>query len=443
MAGRISDRLQRQAIQEGLMKFELFKELPASAKEELAGLAEEVGFERHEVVLREGEPPKDCFLIVTGEVGLYTSATAAESKQAEKVTEAGAQAADDEGNHDEEAIEEDLQNSDEDDDDLGRCVATMHAGDTIGVMALMQDRKYWGSAKCIQDCKMLIIRQADFLRIVKDSMSREWVEKDAFIQAHLFGMREFASTFVPNSGKSHATHMFAKRRFSSGVTLLRERSVADNAIYIVFSGSVSFYRASSGVKLLPHKEERQEPHLKFNLKPSASRNTEKRLSSMVSGAVFSNAQFVAGVGAPEPFTVLAGPQGCEVFVCEGENFQKLPYKVLAPVREYLSGLARSRLERFSSTLLLTSSAPSLMPKKASAARPLKGPSSSLTPALSDALGASSPHDEAKIQRTKSATRRMEKLQIAFPRSPSMPQLLEHILKETSKVGPSKNEWSEG
>jgi len=182
-------------------------------------------------------------------------------------------------------------------------------------------------------------------------MSRDWVEKDKFLQTHLVGIREHARHFVPITGKSHATYMFVKRRYKSGHVFLKEGSQVDGAIYVVFQGSVGFYRAAPGQNLSkpdlswrnPVMEQRKPLGL---LQPTSAGVLAKeyRLCHMLPGGVFSSVPATGNVG-PEPFSIVAGGQGCEVFECSGENFQKLPTKVAAAAREVLAKVTQLHQER--------------------------------------------------------------------------------------------------
>eukprot|EP00434_Breviolum_minutum_P038814 symbB.v1.2.034443.t1/scaffold4446.1/size39512/5 len=133
--------------------------------------------------------------------------------------------------------------------DLGTCVNIIAAGRAVGVVELMQNQPRSTTAACSQACEIIVLRKGDFLSLVKESMSRDWVEKDKFLQTHLVGIREHARHFVPITGKSHATYMFVKRRYKSGHVFLKEGSQVDGAIYVVFQGSVGFYRAAPGQNL--------------------------------------------------------------------------------------------------------------------------------------------------------------------------------------------------
>lgn len=61
----------RQILKEKLSVFELFKELPSAAKDELISVVEQVSFGPGTVLFREGDPPDDIYLLVEGEVKCF------------------------------------------------------------------------------------------------------------------------------------------------------------------------------------------------------------------------------------------------------------------------------------------------------------------------------------------------------------------------------------
>lgn len=74
---------------------------------------------------------------------------------------------------------------------------------------------------------------------------------------------------------------------------------------------------------------------------------EYRLCVMLPGGVFSSVLATGAEPTAEPFSIVAGPKGCEVFESVGENYQKLPTKVSIAAREVLSKVAQLHQERYS------------------------------------------------------------------------------------------------
>lgn len=72
---------------------------------------------------------------------------------------------------------------------------------------------------------------------------------------------------------------------------------------------------------------------------------EYRLCVMLPGGVFSSVLATGAEPTAEPFSIVAGPKGCEVFESVGENYQKLPTKVSIAAREVLSKVAQLHQER--------------------------------------------------------------------------------------------------
>ncbi|CAE6945412.1 UFGT [Symbiodinium sp. KB8] len=232
----------------------------------------------------------------------------------------------------------------------GQSIGTIRSGQAVGVVALMEGQPRSATALVSEPSEMLLVRKADFMRLIKEPMSRDWVEKDRFLQDHLVGIREHAKSFVPITGKSHATHMFAKKKYLPGHIFLHEGQVAEGALYVIFEGSVEFFRAASGTtaKLReawrnPVMEQRKPLGL---LQPTSAGVVarEYRLCAMLSGGLFGSASFIGGEKTTEEFSVIAGPKGCLVFESVGDNFQKLPLKVASAAREVLSKVAQVHQE---------------------------------------------------------------------------------------------------
>mmetsp|Transcript_53660 Transcript_53660/g.120175 ORF Transcript_53660/g.120175 Transcript_53660/m.120175 type:complete len:409 (-) Transcript_53660:71-1297(-) len=339
------DRAHRQFLKEKLAGFDLLKELPAPSKEELVTVVEQVHFAKDSVLFNEGDASQDLFLILNGEVKVY-------KKQP------------DQGEEDQEDAQRARRPSilarrpsllgrqssvgDEVAAQYGTCVGTISSGRAVGVVELMQSEPRSATAVCTENCEMIVVRKPDFTRLIKEQMSRDWVEKDRFLQDHLVGIREHARTFVPITGKSHATHMFVKKKYASGHVFLHEGQISDGALYVVFSGSVEFYRAAGAARAReawrnPVMEQRKPLGL---LQPTSTGilAREYRLCAMLSGGLFGSAS-VLGEKGVEEFTVVAGPKGCEVFESAGENFQKLPLKVAAAAKEVLAKVLQLHQDR--------------------------------------------------------------------------------------------------
>lgn len=332
----------RQILKEKLSVFELFKELPSAAKDELISVVEQVSFGPGTVLFREGDPPDDIYLLVEGEVKCFNKLSEQEAGSVGSVS-VGSPRRTSMARPSTLMLEA----------DLGLCVNVIPAGRAVGVVELMQNQPRSTTAACSQECEVIIIRKHDFLSLVKESMSRNWVEKDKFLQAHLAGIREHARSFVPITGKSHATYMFVKRRYPSGHVFLREGSHVDGAIYVVYQGSVGFYRQAPGQSQPKPEElswrnpvmEQRKPLGLLQPTSAGVLAKEYRLCVMLPGGVFSSVLATGAEPTAEPFSIVAGPKGCEVFESVGENYQKLPTKVSIAAREVLSKVAQLHQER--------------------------------------------------------------------------------------------------
>lgn len=449
----------RYALRDDLSMFDLYTSLPAGAREQLLSVVEQVSRAEGDVLFQEGDPPGDCFLVVSGQVGIFIadencskilepsagqkdqsversigdavphSKLAADEVAAEAGDEGEAgdgrgvlqpsfkKEAGDEGKAPEEEGEEV--------DPLGSLDSTLGPGKPVGITALLQDTHRTGSARCLEDCNFVIITYSDFTRIVKDHMSRDLVEKQTFLEAHLPGLREFSASFVPVTGKSHATYMFVKRRYGSGHVFHTEGSIAESALYVVSSGSVDLYR---------NVERGKKPSSETYLRQPGGCG-RKKICSMLSGGVFATSQVVAAGYSHELFTVVAGSQGCEVWICGAENTQKLSYKMLTPLREHLQRATKHWLDRFSSIAASQSrlpTSPKASPLSHLPGSPKASPMSPIQRSQSSTLLRLSPQQEvaasdvaaAVASKAKRFAHKTERSKVVMPKTSSMPQLLE-------------------
>lgn len=209
--------------------------------------------------------------------------------------------------------------------------------------------------------------------------------KDQFLQLHLAGFRNFAQGFVPSSGKSNPSYMFVKRRYHSGHIFLQEDALMEPALFVVLDGSVDFLRTAPRRMLAaasPRHSQVSSPRSKM-WRATSSAPPQKSPCSLLSGGVFASAQ-VTSANQPETFTVSAGAHGCEVCECSGENFQKLPPRVLSQVQEHLLHASGVRLARFENIIALDEHLPQNVQSPATSLSPRKTKKSTLTALLPEA-----------------------------------------------------------
>jgi len=342
---KMMDRVQRQVMKEKLANFDLLKDLPLAAKEELMSVVEQVHYPKGSVLFYEGESSFDLFLILDGEVTVYKKSPSAEEQEQAQAAPVGRRMSMVRRKSSGLIMDEPAEQQ------YGQSIGTISSGQAVGVVALMESQPRSATALVSEPGEMLLVRKADFVRLIKEPMSRDWVEKDRFLQDHLVGIREHAKSFVPITGKSHATHMFVKKKYLPGHIFLHEGQMAEGALYVIFEGSVEFFRAASGTTATlreawknPVTEQRKPLGL---LQPTSAGviAREYRLCAMLPGGLFSSASFTGGEKTTEEFSVIAGPKGCVVFESVGDNFQKLPLKVVSAAREVLSKVAQVHQER--------------------------------------------------------------------------------------------------
>lgn len=367
------------ALRENLVKFETIQDMSRGPLEELEKVAELVDFSKGQELFAEGDPPGDLFLIIEGEVGLYTSeeveAQAVDmSPRARSMSRKLSPTRKSTVGRKWKSVALSFLQQE------GKLEFTVGAWNAVGLQSLMYDEPQLHTARCTEDCRIIVIKEEDFYEIVQKSLADDMAAKDQFLQFHLAGFREYAAGFRPFAGYSHASWMFVKRWFHCGHVFLQENALAEPAIFVIVDGSVEFLRTASRrypALVSPRYAQNNalimsSPRSKM-FRMSSGAPAQKSPCRLLTGGVFGSAQ-VTSANQPEPFTLTAGAQGCEVYTCSKDDFAKLPPKVLNRVQEHLLDASRVRLARFDK--MYVSDEDVLSPR--ASVNPRKQPQSTLT-----------------------------------------------------------------
>lgn len=373
-----------------LRNFRFYKEMDVGMQEKLPTIANRAVFPAGTVLFRQGDPPANCYVLLSGEIAVCvvedqpdepsspenaaklvgptrrfsiaggarllrsTSLSALEDRPQDGVLEATC-------TRTVEGFSFYHENS-----ALGKEVARLKAGTLLGELALMNDDKRSGSTKCMEECECLVIKKGDFDRVLKEEMNRSKVERLAFLQEHLPGMREVQVT----RGKPHASYFFRHETFPKGHTFLRQGVASEESIYVVWRGSVEFRRrepASCGATR-PHFPGNNGQAVSSRSRPTSAKlprvgeepssptglasgslspvsDVVRKLVVLMPGGVFGS---LPAIGEPEPFTVAAASGSAEVLYVSGDTINKLPRRLLETIREYLTRATTWRLEKLRS-----------------------------------------------------------------------------------------------
>jgi len=123
---------------------------------------------------------------------------------------------------------------------MGPRVATLQAGTLTGEIALLHDQSRTASLKCLQDTSFIIIGKLEFESVLKAEMQRAREEKVNFLLNHLPGLRDIP--VMRHGGRPHPSYYFKKVTVAKGHEFLKQGQVAEDAVHVVFNGSVELRR---------------------------------------------------------------------------------------------------------------------------------------------------------------------------------------------------------
>jgi CRP-like cAMP-binding protein len=388
-----------------LGRLRFFQELDPGVRAKLPSIVVSIIRSAGSIIFQEGAAPENCYVLVNGEVGVFTQPiqegeNGEELKAKRRMTLVPKVDAEEEVAIGQSKLEDTEPASMTDailhprtscwgaeaisfdtgeggnvsvDTDLGEQVNIMTGVSVFGEIALMSDQPRGASIKCNTDCEFLVIRKEDFNRVLKEEMLRAGDEKLQFLMEHVPGMRDLE---LPRhiSGKMgiRPDYFFRRTTYRKGHFLFSQGQVAQDVLYVVFKGCLEirrfdssgplpadsimrFHRPSSSLK-----QKSKGQHQVCRARASASRcdgsdvavtGTGRILGVLLCGAVFGSMP----VQAPEPYSVVVASTTCELFQVVSADMAKLPRRLLDAIHDYLATSTAWRLKTYMSE-------PHLMPK---------------------------------------------------------------------------------
>jgi len=375
-----------------LKGFNFFQNYEAKVIAKLAQLVTQATHPEGTVIFRQGDPPGNCYALVSGQVGVFVNMPSGGDADDEEVAP-GSPAAREEARKSRRAsfvgsqatmtrrtsatitaeMAAILQASKPTvegfstyypDLDLGTKVATLQAGSLVGELALLHDQKRSASLKCLQDTKMIIIHRREFENVLRGEMQRVQQEKEIFLLGHLPGLRHLAPA-PKGRVRPHPSYYFQKTTVAKGHEFLKQGQMAEPQLHIVFNGTVERRRCEvklgyadpvaeasrlaimkastpsrprlSALRGLPSRPQsatslgHSGTKQSFDVMSSKSK-VVRRVGTLQVGAVFGSLSVVANLGE-EPFTVVA-TSSVEVYSI-GSEFARLPRKLIDTIQEQL------------------------------------------------------------------------------------------------------------
>eukprot|EP00930_Biecheleria_cincta_P060398 TRINITY_DN46062_c0_g1_i1.p1 TRINITY_DN46062_c0_g1~~TRINITY_DN46062_c0_g1_i1.p1 ORF type:complete len:534 (-),score=111.83 TRINITY_DN46062_c0_g1_i1:358-1959(-) len=295
-----------------------FKDLDPAILKFLPKQAHFVEIPQDAVVFRQGDPPKNCYIVVSGCVGFYVGGN---TKSPRKPCHDGM---------------EDLEvpplspqdarvNTHEKwstysfESKLGRLVFRGEKGTVFGELALMDDNEARkASAKCLVKSELLAVPSSAF-ESVKAHIKEMEALKQEFLGNWVPGIKS-----LPQPGPKDPPHpaiYFHQFTCPNGQVFLNQGVIEQPCIYVVISGDVKV--CCKG-----------EP----NSEGVAGLVTQDLLQR---GAVFGSLPH----SAVEPFTVMVHSASCEVYKVTGTDYRYMPPHVIEEIHAMLSAETARRLRR--------------------------------------------------------------------------------------------------
>lgn len=342
-----------------LSSFKFFQDLDPGVQANLPSIITSVSKRAGAVLFRQGDPPGNCYIVLSGEAAIYLKTEEEMAEDAvSPMSSTGMKTVEGYSTYNEEST-------------FGREIGVLGPGTLLGELALLNDQPRSASIRCLSDTDFLVIRRSDFDNILKEDMVNKGDEKLKFLMAHSPGMRDVA---VPKAGlkQPHASYFFKKASFTRGHCFFQEGVVAEPSIIVMYTGSAECRRsvfaplgvgvplASSASSPALHEDKlpggaklgnfRRSPSmisrsnyqgtLKSMARVKELHETVNRLGVLMPGSVIGSLPFQE----KEPITVTVTSQTCEVFICSGQDLVKLPRKLLDTIREHLAHTAAWRLK---------------------------------------------------------------------------------------------------
>lgn len=348
----------------------------------LAKLALLQDAEEGEVLFRQGDDPKDCYVVTRGSVGVYIRKEEQRSprefdeehlqvtlvKKAPRCQLPCFRRQEDEFRL--EFVDTDRRYTLEglntycDASDLGTRVVSLQRGAAFGELGLMERKPRAASIRCESKCTFLVIRRNAFQKWFSESISADVYRKRLFFISKIPGfanetlrnqksqpsMSNISDSSSPKgaerSADDHAVDLFKELEFDEGQIILKEGVVEDPVIYIVRSGHLDILRRS----MRPHSAGAGQSQARKQLHRPASAGRprpfvaprEVQFGRLGSHAIFCSLSTL-GLKYPEEFSLKVSSKVCSVFVAREDDLEALPERVMKPLLAHIRQALRPLL----------------------------------------------------------------------------------------------------
>lgn len=196
-------------------------------------------------------------------------------------------------------------------------IASLGPGNLFGELALLNDNPRSATVTCRSDCEFLVIERHDFDRVIKEEMKRSKDEKLEFLRDYLPGVKK-----LPIKDQERLLYYFNKVAYPRHHPFLEQGKIMDGAIYCVWQGSVELYCQEEGVS-------------------SSQDGKFRRLGILLRGSVFG----ALPQNKHATYTAIASSTPCEVLVLMPESREHIPNVLMHHIRDHLELTVSRRREQ--------------------------------------------------------------------------------------------------
>lgn len=298
-----------------------------------------------EVLFRQGDPAVDCYVVLSGKVGVFVRSTQQDSPrelEAEEILvgpvstnrccsffrKAQTQSVQFVIKNKKRHYVTECNNTYTPHSNLGTKVSELGKGSGFGELGLLDKKPRAASIKCTERCELLVLLKEDFMRLLGDCIDEKSFRKQLWFQQHVPGFAETKTKMqkskkggisAPPTREFHATDCFREWEESRGHIFLSEGAVADPMIVIIQSGHVDFVR-------------RCESPAMGNI--MLAREREIHFTRLSAGHIFCSL-VVFGLPASEPFTARISSEKCRYFIANFREVGMLPELIRNKIRQHV------------------------------------------------------------------------------------------------------------
>ncbi|CAJ1350567.1 unnamed protein product [Effrenium voratum] len=124
---------------------------------------------------------------------------------------------------------------------FGTQVVRLERNALFGELALMGDQPRAATAKCLEDCELLVIARHEFDNLLKADLDKQKDETTGFLRQHVPGMSDIPEK--PRFGKPPASYYFKHSSVAKGYVFLKQGEKVTDRLWVLQHGVVEFWHS--------------------------------------------------------------------------------------------------------------------------------------------------------------------------------------------------------